>query len=220
MINKKEILNTFNYRHACKIFDENKKISDDDFYTIIEAARLSPSSLGLEPWKFLLVQDMEKRKKLLEVTWGGQKQIPTASHLIIALAKKSYFMKYDSQYISDFMTNIQKHPEEIRKYRLKMIENFQKNDFELLKDERYLWDWASKQTYIPFANMMTVAAMLKIDTCPIEGFNRKKLDEILNKHFNVDTDKYSVSYMLTFGYRLNEQPLKTRQKLEDILEVF
>jgi len=190
MINHEEILNAFKFRHACKIFDKSKKIPDKDFETIMEAARLSPSSLGLEPWKFLLIQNKNLREKIKKVTWGGQNQIPTASHLLVVLAKKSYFMRYDSKYIYEFMTNIQKHSEEIKQKRLKMIENFQKYDFKLLDDERYLWDWASKQTYIPFANMMTVAAMLGIDSCPIEGFNREKLDSLLEKEINMNKNHF------------------------------
>ena len=217
---KKKIIESLNFRHACKEFDETKKIKKDDFDIILESMRLSPSSMGLEPWKFLLVQDTNLRDRLKTIVWGGQKQIPTASHLIIALTKKSYFMRYDSEYVSNFMSNIQNHSEKIKNFRLSFYENFQKNDLKLLESERAIFDWASKQSYIPLANMMNAAAMLKIDTCAIEGFNKEALDLLLESDFNINLNHYSVSYMLAFGYRVNPQPKKTRQKLEDILEIF
>lgn len=67
---KQEILEAFQFRHATKEFDPNKRISDDNFNTILEAGRLSPSSIGYEPWKFVVVQNKELREKLREVSWG------------------------------------------------------------------------------------------------------------------------------------------------------
>jgi nitroreductase len=217
---KDKIIESLNFRHACKEFNPTKKIKDEDFDLILESMRLSPSSMGLEPWKFLLVQNKELRDRLKDIVWGGQKQIPTASHLIIALTKKSYFMRYDSEYISNFMTSVQHHPKDIKEFRLNFFKKFQEEDHKLLESERAIFDWASKQSYIPIANMMNTAAMLKIDTCAIEGFNKEKVDNILKKYFNVDITKYSISYMLTFGYRVNPPKEKTRQNLEDILEFF
>jgi len=74
---KEIVIEAFNYRHACKEFNPEKKIADQDFTFILETGRLSPSSFGFEPWKFLIVQNKELREKLKEHTWGGQKQIPT-----------------------------------------------------------------------------------------------------------------------------------------------
>ena len=100
---KQKILDAFMFRHACKEFDDTQKITDEDFNFILETARLSPSSFGFEPWKFIVVQNKELRGKLHEVIWGGGKQIPTASHLVLTLVRKSHFMKYDSEYIDNFM---------------------------------------------------------------------------------------------------------------------
>ncbi len=108
---KKRIIEAYNFRHACKEFDTEKKITDENFNFILETGRLSPSSFGFEPWKFLIVQNMAFREKLKKHTWGGQNQIPTSSHLLVILARKNYFMKYDSEYIKDFMKNVKKLPE-------------------------------------------------------------------------------------------------------------
>ncbi|MBC7388554.1 MAG: NAD(P)H-dependent oxidoreductase [Opitutaceae bacterium] len=214
---KDKIISALKFRHACKEFDPAKKISEDDFNIILETAHLSPSSFGLEPWQFLVVQNMDLREKIREVTWGGKKQLPTASHFVIILYKKAYFMRFNSDYLGWFMKNVQNLPDEAIFNRSKFIETFQKSDFELM-DDRALNDWASKQTYIPLANMMTVAALLQIDSCPIEGFVAKDLEKILAKDFNINMEQFGVSCMVAFGFRVNEQKPKTRQPIEDVIK--
>ena len=87
------ILDAFNFRHATKRFDASKKIEDSDFNTILEAGRLSPSSLGLEPWKFVVIQNSEIRSKLKEISWGAKGQLDTASHFVLILARKNVTAK-------------------------------------------------------------------------------------------------------------------------------
>ena len=87
MISQQAILDAFNFRHACKTFDPARKIAEADFRFILETGRLSPSSFGYEPWRFLVIQDMALREKLLGVTWGGKGQFPTASHVVAILAR-------------------------------------------------------------------------------------------------------------------------------------
>ena len=100
---RQQILEAFHFRHACKQFDPERKISDEDFRVILEAARLSPSSFGLEPWKFIVLQNAEIRKKLLPFTWGGQGQIPTASHFVIVLARTAASLMPDSPYTNTYL---------------------------------------------------------------------------------------------------------------------
>ncbi len=217
-MNSKEIIDAFNFRHACKIFDKSKKISSNDFNTILESARLSPSSFGFEPWQFLVVQDMKLREKLLPVTWGAQNILPTASHYVIILARKKPTLLYNSDYITHMMYQVHKIPKAKAEARRAKYKKFQEEDFDLLSDDRYIFDWACKQTYIALGNMMSVAAMLGIDSCAVEGFERDKIEKIIKEDFNIDTNIFGVSVMVGFGYRLNEQPTKTRQKLEDIVK--
>jgi nitroreductase len=216
MIDKKEIIDAYLYRHACKVFDDKKIIPDDDIEFILETARLSPSSFGFEPWHFVVVQNKELRTKLKEGAWGATDKLDTASHYIICLTHKSFFTKYDSPYIREFMENVQQFPEDIIKMRMGFFENFQKSDFDL-KDDRTLFDWASKQCYIPLANMLTSAAMIGIDSCPIEGFKQKETEQILKNDLDIDTKKFGISYMVAFGYRVNEPRFKTRRPIEDIV---
>jgi len=84
---KQQILDAYAFRHACKAFDSDKKISDDEFELILETGRLSPSSFGFEPWQFLVIQNPVLREKLLPLVCG-QQQVPTASHLLITLSRR------------------------------------------------------------------------------------------------------------------------------------
>lgn len=219
-MDKQVILDAFMFRHACKEFDPQAKISDEDFLFILETARLSPSSFGFEPWQFLVVQDMDLRMKFLPHTWGGQKQIPTASHFLVCLAMKTPLLKYDSAEIADFMRRVQNIPEDRIEARTKYYATFQQTDFHLLDSDRAMFDWAGKQCYIAQANMMTAAALIGIDSCPIEGFIQKDVDNVLAEEFGVDLTEYGVAYMLAFGYRIKSPRPKTRRPLDEMVRWF
>ena len=220
-ISKQAIIDAYWFRHACKEFDATKTISTDDFEFILETARLSPSSFGLEPWKFLVVQNPALRKKILPMVWGGQKQLPTASHVIIGLIRKTCFMRYDSEYVQHFMRQVQKFPEDAATARTAILKKFQEQDFTLLDSERAMVDWGGKQTYIALGNMMTAAAMIGIDSCPIEGFEKAKLESLLADEMAVDLEAWSVSYLVAFGYRKAEPARhKTRQTRDAVVEWF
>ncbi len=220
-IAKQDIIEAFLFRHACKEFDASRQICDADFRFILETARLSPSSFGLEPWKFLVVQNPVLREKLRQNTWGGQNQLPTASHVILTLLRKSHFMRFDSEYVQNFMRNIQNLSEETILARTAVFEKFQRQDFALLESERCINDWAARQTYLPLANMMTAAALIGIDSCPIEGFEKDALEQVLMQEMSVDLEQWGVAYLVAFGYR--KQPparSKTRQPVELVVEWF
>jgi nitroreductase len=215
---KQQILAAFTFRHACKEFDPARKIAEEDFDVILEAGRLSPSSFGLEPWKFLIVQNMALREKIRPVCWGAQKQLPTASHYIVLLARKAIDTRYDAAYLKTTMAEVQKSTPEIIQGRIERIKNFQESDF-LLTDERTLFDWACKQTYIALGNMLTIAALLGIDSCPIEGFNREKLERILIDEGILDDAHFGVACMAAFGYRAADPVrAKTRRNIDTVAE--
>ncbi|MDF2800762.1 MAG: nitroreductase [Anaerocolumna sp.] len=216
-ITKQDILNAYQFRHACKMFDDTKKITEEDFNFILETGRLSPSSFGFEPWKFIIIQNEKIRESLRTVTWGAQKQLPTASHYVVILSRKSDIV-YDSEYVKHIMKDVQELPKEVAAGKRDAFENFQKSDFHLLDTERNLADWASKQTYIALGNMMTSAALIGIDSCPIEGYDKEKAEEILAKEGLLDRSKFDLSVMVAFGYRVNDPRPKTRQNIEDLTD--
>lgn len=212
------ILDAFNFRHACKEFDASKIISEEDFNTILEAGRLSPSSFGFEPWKFLVIKNQKLKDELYPIAWGAQNSLKGASHFVILLARKKIDTLYTSDYLTKIMSEVQKLPEEVIAARKGFFENFQKNDFKLLESDRALYDWASKQTYIAMANMLTTAAFLGIDSCPIEGFNIEAVEKLLDKNKIIDREHFGVSLMAGFGYRAQAPHEKTRQPLDKVVE--
>ncbi len=184
--------------------------------TIIESARLSPSSFGYEPWKFLLIRNEEIKDGLKGIAAGAVNSLNGASHFVIALARKNVTIK--SAYVRHIVEDVLGAEFAVDSPRSQYFDNFQKNN-QQLTDERTLYDWASKQTYIAMANMMTTAALLGIDSCPIEGFNKAKVEAYLSEKGVVDLDKFGVSYMLGLGYRNEPITPKKRQSLDEILEV-
>lgn len=214
-------LAAMNFRHATKEFDSTKKISDDDFNTILRFGVLSPSSFGFEPWKFIVIKNMKLREKLMEFTWGAQGTLLSASHFVLILARTSNGMKYDSEYIKYMMKDIKQLPLDVQEVYSGFYEKFQKVDFDLLQNERALFDWSCKQTYIALANMMTGAAYMGIDSCPTEGFDVKKTNKFLREDLGIDTQEYGISVMVPFGYRKNSPKReKTRQSIEKVTQFF
>ena len=165
---KQQVLDAFHFRCATRYYDPERKISKEDFDYILELGRLSPSSVGSEPWQFLVVQNPELRQALKPVSWGMATQLDDASHVVVILANKH--MRYDSE---DFRANLARRglTEEQMQANMATYQRFQTEHINVLENDRTLFDWASKQTYIALANMMTGAALIGIDSCPIEGFN-------------------------------------------------
>ncbi|PTQ83805.1 nitroreductase [Trichococcus patagoniensis] len=213
---REQIMQAHTSRYATKAFDPTKKIAEEDWLTIIESARLSPSSFGYEPWKFLLVNNEEIKEGLKEFAGGAINSINGASHFVIALARKNVTIKSD--YVRHIVEDVLGAEFAVDSPRSLYFDNFQKHS-QQLTDDRALYDWASKQTYIAMANMMTTAALLGIDSCPIEGFNKAKVEAYLSEKGLVDLDKFGVSYMLGLGYRNEPITPKKRQSLDEILEV-
>lgn len=213
---KDEILEAYQFRHACKEFDPAKRITDDDFRFILETGRLSPSSFGFEPWHFLVIQDSKLRERLKERAWGATLKLETASHFVVCLSMKAPLIRFDASYIEEFMRRIQKLPEEWVKKKGTFFKTFQEEDF-LLDTDRSLFDWSSKQCYIALGNMMTSAALIGIDSCPIEGFHPATSEAILSDALGLDMNLYGIAYMVAFGYRKNPPGEKTRRPLDDLV---
>lgn len=191
-------------RYSCKEFDVNKKVSHEDEQKIIEYGRLSPSSFGFEPWHFLVIRQQDLREKLRPACWN-QVQITSSSFIVIILARQAYHFRSDSEYFRQRMWRRSQDEE-----RLQMI---QERVVNFLADQN-TGEWAKRQTYIALANMMTGAASLDIDSCPIEGFNAEKVREILKDY--VDWSIYEPSVIAAFGYPIAEQTQRIREPLESI----
>jgi nitroreductase len=216
MIDRQTVLDAFHFRHACKEFDPARKIPADAFETILETGRLSPSSFGYEPWRFVVIQAPALRERLLPVTWGAQKTLPTASHYVAILVRKGG-MRYDGDHVQHMMNDVYQFPPERIEGRNKVYRKFQESDFKLLDSERALFDWGCKQAYIALGNMMTSAALIGVDSCPIEGYDQADAEAVLAEAGVLDTQEWGLAVMVAFGYRVKPQSTKVRQAMADVV---
>lgn len=212
MLNKLEILGAASWRSAIKKFDVDRKISDQDWSFILEVARLAPSSYGLEPWNILVLGE-EMRNKL-KPALGTNLDRLTASHFIVFTVKND--LGSDSKYFRKIMKDHGLNPI-LRSGYVTHFKSFQ-NKLQDLTDDRKRHDWAAKQAYIAFAQMIFAAAEIGIDSCPIEGFDKDLAEKILsdNGALNLETD--SLSLMVAFGYRASEPRPKTRRSINEIVK--
>ena len=196
------------FRHACKIFDASKKINDEEMHYILEAGRKSPSSFGMEGWKFLVITNESLKEKLRPVCWD-QVQVTSCSHLVVILAAIEN-VKPDSGIPAKRFGRRPLPQEQIESY----IELYSKHLSHTLSSDENIYCWTARQTYIALANMMTAAAYIGIDSCPMEGFEKEKVEEILK----LDTAKWQVSVIVPFGYRKNEQSKQLRLPFDEVVE--
>ena len=214
---KQAVLNAFRFRHACKSYDAAKKIPADDFAYILETARLSPSSFGLEPWRFLVVQNPALREELRGIAWGAADKIMDCSHFVILLARTQAAMQTDYQ--EKIWGGVHGMPSETVEMMQGFFNQFAETDFAIADNPRSFNDWASKQTYIALANMMTAAALIGVDSTPMEGFKKENVEKLLSGKGFINLDEYRVSVMAAFGYRTGEpKRAKTRQVMEDVVD--
>ena len=205
---RNKFMDAMNFRHACKIFDETKKISDEDMRFVMESGRKSPSSFGMEAWKFLVITNEALKAKLRPACWD-QVQITSCSHLVIVLTGIES-VKVESGEVEKRFTRREMPKESLDMYMGLYASHLK----ETLSSDENIYCWTARQTYIAAANMMTSAAFIGIDSCPIEGFEKEKVEEILE----LDTSKFQLAMVLPFGYRLNPQPEQIRLPFNQVVE--
>lgn len=196
------------FRHACKKFDPSRRIPEADFQQILEFGRLSPSSFGMEQWRFVVVQSPELRQQLRAVCWN-QAQLTDSSHVVVILAKIAE-VKPGTAYVNRLYAR-RNLPAEALQASLARYARHHELEINACMDT---FAWSSKQCYIALANMMTGAASLGIDSCPIEGFTKADVEAVLG----IDKQQYGVAVVVTFGYRAGEQTPRLRQPLAELVE--
>lgn len=196
------------FRHKCKIFDETKAIPSEQFNEILDAGRMSPSSMGVEPTCFLVVRNKDLREKLKEACWG-QIQLTSASEVVVLKCLLQSIIP-PSNYIN-FMSFRRGKTDEGRKKWVEIYKNMLDSKESCGVSVRH---WVEKNSYLAGSTMMNYAAYLGIDSCAIEGFD----DKAVNNALGIDTFKECVSMILTFGYRIKEQQKRYRLNLDEIVE--
>lgn len=205
-ISAPELISALNWRYATKQFDPAKKISEETWSTLEKTLVLTPSSFGLQPWKFLVIETPELREKLLGHSWG-QKQVIQASHLVVFAVIKNVCEAHIDNYLK-LQAEVQGKPvESLAGYRKVIVQHL--GQF----SEAARLEWAEKQAYIALGNFMTASAVLGVDVCPMEGFMRAKYDEVLGLEaqgltsavvatagYRSETDKYAQSPKVRFHF--------------------
>ena len=196
------------FRHACKRFDEHKKLSDEEIAFILEAGRKSPSSFGQEPWRFLVITNEALKATLRPLCWD-QPQITSCSHLVIILAAIEA-VRPDSSIPAKRFGRRPLPPEKIEAY----IDLYSTHLSDTLSSDEKTYAWTARQCYIAAANIMTGAASIGVDSCPIEGFEKKKVEAALG----LDTTQYQVAVFIPLGFRADAQSPQLRLSLEEVVE--
>jgi nitroreductase len=195
-------IENLNWRYATKKFDATKKVSSQDLEILKDAIQLTASSYGLQPYKVLIIENKEIREQLQPAAWN-QAQITESSHLIV-FANNT---KFSSINIDSYVDNVSI-TRNIKQNDLESYSNFMKSKINPLSSEAKK-NWTAKQTYIAVGNLLSAAAFLKIDTCPMEGFEAEKIDTILG----LDKLGYSTTVIVPIGYRSKEDRTQNYQKV-------
>ena len=195
-------IESLNWRYATKKYDSSKKVSAQDLETLKEAVQLSVSSMGLQPYRILIIENPEIRQKLKAAGYN-QDGITESSQLFVFAYEKNVSEKHVDAYIE----NISK-VREVEKESLKPFENTI-NGFINNQTEEGKNTWAAKQTYIALSTLINTAALLKIDATPMEGFNAQQFDEILG----LDKLGLSTAVIAAVGYRHEEDDFQHFKKV-------
>jgi len=190
-LNPQQLLNALEWRYATKVFDATKKISAEVWHALEQALVLTPTSYGMQPYQFLVVQDAANRATLLPHSWG-QKQVVDCSHFVVFTARTE--MK-----AADVAKFIQR-TSEVRGISLDKL-NFNRDIIlsDVVKGPRgkTAHEWAARQCYIALGNLMTSAAVLGVDACPMEGINPLEYDHVLG----LNGSGFKTVVACALGYR-------------------
>lgn len=205
------LVDAMRWRYATKQFDRERRIPDEIWEDIETALVLTPSSYGLQPWKFIVVTDANVREEILPHAWN-QRQVVDCSHLVV-IARPTNFGEED---IDRFIARTSEvrgvDAESLAGFRNMMVSTL----IEAMPDR--LGDWAQRQCYIALGNLMTAAAMLKVDACPMEGFVPAEVDRVLG----LAERGLTTAVMCPMGYRAAEDRYaalpKIRYRAEDVVE--
>lgn len=208
-VNNETIVRQLNWRYATKKFDPARKIQRPDWNTLAQSLILSPSSFGLQAWKFFVVENPDVRRQLRAAAWD-QPQITDASHLVV-LAHKTPYGPADVERFIDRVAEVRNVPKASLDGYKNVILGFVNRPADQVNT------WLSRQVYIALGNFLSTAAMLGIDACPMEGFDADAFDEILG----LKEKGYHAQVVAAAGYRADDDAYaklaKVRFPAEEVL---
>jgi nitroreductase len=188
------LLESLKWRYATKKFDPSQKISEDTWATLAESLVLTPSSYGLQPWKFLVITNQDLKDQLKPLSWN-QSQTSDCSHYVVFTIKKNLTADHVDHFVQRTAEVRDVTTESIAGYRNVMVSDVIYGARSLIVNE-----WATRQVYIALGNFMTCAALLAVDTCPMEGIEPAKYDKVLG----LPEKGYATVVACAAGYRSSE----------------
>jgi len=205
-----ELIKNLTWRYATKQFDPSKKISQESLDKLKQAVQLSVSSYGLQLYKILIVENNELREKLKPASWG-QNQITDASHLFVFCN----YTNVENKEIDNFL-ELSAKTQNINIAVLQDYGDFMKEKITgMATSEQH--NWTKRQTYIALTNLLTACAELKIDACPMEGFETEKYNEILG----LSEKGLNAAVIAPIGYRSKNDDAQYRKKVrKPLTELF
>lgn len=198
-----QLIEALNWRYATKKFDPAKKISAETWAEIERALVLTPSSYGLQPWKFLVVNDPALREQLVAHSWN-QRQVADASHLVVFAAKQSVTEEDAVRLVATTAATRGLDPSTLGFYRDMIV-----GDLVHGPRSAVVPDWAARQVYIALGQLMTCAALLGIDACPMEGIDPAAYDELLG----LAGSDYATVVACPLGYRAGDDKYASLPKV-------
>ena len=186
------LLAALNWRYATKTFDASRRISPDLWTALEQSLVLTPSSFGLQPWKFLVITSQDVKQRLRPHCWG-QSQVTDCSHLVVLCAKQEMDASYVDQFIG-LTAALRGAPVEALKGYRDIIAGSVLGDGAIA---RVLPEWAARQAYIALGQLMLSAALLGVDACPMEGF----LHDEVNAELGLPERGLKAAVLCPLGYR-------------------
>ncbi|MFD2255332.1 NAD(P)H-dependent oxidoreductase [Luteolibacter algae] len=189
-ISPSELLSALNFRYATKVFDSSQKILPEVWSAIETSLTLTPSSFGLQPWKFLVIDSPDIREKLKAESWG-QSQVTDASHLVVLTARTDLSRQDIDSWIAR-LSEVQGTPLDALAGLSGVISSFSSG-----KTPAEQQAWNARQVYIALGQLMSSAALMGIDSCPLEGISADGYDEVLG----LKDSGYATAVACALGYR-------------------
>ncbi|HET6407709.1 MAG TPA: NAD(P)H-dependent oxidoreductase [Chthoniobacteraceae bacterium] len=202
-VSNETLLQQLQWRYATKAFDPWKKISDTDWETLEKTLILTPTSYGLQPMQFVVITDQAMQEALVPHSWN-QRQPADCSHFVVFAARTKNTEVDIDRYLSRIA--------EVRGGAVEALGGLKKMLMGDVVDGprgHAALEWATRQAYIALGNFMTAAALLGIDTCPMEGFVPEKYDEILG----LPAKGYHAAVACAAGYRAEGDKYATVPKV-------
>jgi len=185
-----ELIKHLSWRYATKKFDATKKVSEESIELLEEAIRLSASSYGFQPYKVMIISQDELRQQLRPLTWD-QSQVVDASHLFVFCSQ----LEFTDEQVDEYITR-KSETQGIPLDKLGGYADFMKTKLKE-KSPEIMKHWTAKQTYLALGNLLAACAELKIDTCPMEGFEAAAYDKILG----LKDKGLTTTVLMAVGYR-------------------